>query len=172
MSALHRGDAELNKIRTATADAHRQAKHEYERAQIGAVDLLAPLREYDEGVAFKKPGFEADPARHRALTVALARQLCDNPDLVLTTLGAAKVRVDDLGPQRRLREATEAAMEASRAYSDFRREHASEFAAEAKAAEQKAVQHALAQGDPEAIRTALGLREDKSSVLTTADLVG
>lgn len=170
MSALRRGDAALNKIRTETADAHRQAKHEYERAQIGAVDLLAPLREYDEGCVFRKPGFEPDPARHRALTVALARQLCDNPDLVLTTLGAAKIRVDDLGPQRRLREAAEAALDASRAYSDFRREHAVQFAAEAKEAEQKAVQAALAQGDPESIRTALGLNEDKQHVLTTGDL--
>lgn len=172
MSALHKGLVQLERLKVEADDAYRQARHEAERADIGAVDLLADFRIYDEGVAFKKPGFEADPARHRALTVALARQLCDNPDLVLTTLGAAKIRVDDLGPARRLSEAAAAALDASRALSDFRREHQAEFAAAAKKAEQEALKVALRDGDPESIRVALGLHEDKSSVLTTADLAG
>lgn len=172
MSARHRGRAELNKQRTETANTHRQARHEAEQANIGALAQCAQLDEYEQNVLFRKKGATADPDAKRALSIALARQILEDPDLVFTAIGGARLRLEDLGPARRLREAATAAQDASRAYSDFCREHEAEFIAEQKAAEQEALKAALAAGDKDSLRDILGMNEKATDSLTTADLAG
>jgi Mg/Co/Ni transporter MgtE len=135
------------------------------------VDEVRALREYSEGVRFKKPGYSADPATRRALVAALVERIARDENLDLESLapdggGAACFRVIDRRTEAALAEARRAEAEATRALRAFDEEHALELAAEEDEQRRQKVAEALASNDARRITEALGLG---ARALTTSD---
>jgi hypothetical protein len=166
-NALTRGLGRLQQLVDEAAAEHADAKAAADRAV--AVDLpeVIALRDHQEALFFRKPGAEHDPARERALIAALCAAVVQNPDLKLESLGGSRFRVDDLGPQRRLREARERLHEAARCRDEFAAQHAAEFEELRRGEQRQAFRAAVEEADVDALRKQLGVGQP--TALRTTD---
>lgn len=118
-------------------------------------DVLQPLRDYSEGVRYRKRDADADE-EERLVAELLARVEAEG--LTLRPMAAGNPGVLEVHDPKPDHEAAEAHQELRAAKSErdaFAREHADEIEAEANRAEMERLRDALAGDDPEAVRAAL-----------------
>jgi hypothetical protein len=173
--ALTRGLERLEQFVTKAEAEFALARAAADRAVQGAIDHVdvVGLRDYCDDIFFRrhrdgKPVVD-DAERRRTLTTLLCRAIVED-QLDLVPLGGSRFRIDDAAPQRRLNASREALREATRCRDEFLDEHAPEFEKRRQQAERDVLRDALAAGDPEAVRSALGVGREETAALTSAEL--
>jgi hypothetical protein len=153
---LGRLEAEKDEAYDSWAEAKRALEQDAHLAARQAVADLAGLR---DSILHRKPDAptpDEQPNRERAETVALCRQIIQNEDLVLQTLGTSDdLRVIDLSIDREFKRADWALTDARGAVARFERENAAGLKKEADAAELDRIRDAFAANDLDAVKAGL-----------------
>jgi hypothetical protein len=160
----------LTEIAATAEETYRAAKDAADRAAAGAFDhpAVAALRNHEDGRIFHKPSYRR--ADERKLVTRLCEAIIADPDLNLTSIGASRFRVDDVGPARREREARTARDAALRERNEYLAEHRLEFEAAEEVARNRAFREAIDEADTDALKELLCVGSAASNALTTSDL--